>query len=290
MGNSSQAIPGYLYLVPTPIGNLADISARALGILQTVDLIAAEDTRHTGRLLQHLQISTRQISFHQHNTQRRIPELIELLQAEKSIALVTDAGMPGISDPGYELVVACLTAKIPLVPLPGPNAALTALIASGLPTNRFIFEGFLPTKPKVRDETLQAWATEPRTIIFYESPHRLPETLADLLPHLNPARQIVVARELTKLYEEFWRGTLGEAISHFQTHPPKGELTIILAGSPPALNNYSPEDIKTALQDCLHQGLSPSQASRQIASEMDLSRRYVYGLALELNDEFSAES
>ncbi|MDS3862244.1 16S rRNA (cytidine(1402)-2'-O)-methyltransferase [Thermosynechococcaceae cyanobacterium BACA0444] len=290
MGNSSQAIPGYLYLVPTPIGNLADISARALGILQTVDLIAAEDTRHTGRLLQHCQISTRQISFHQHNTQQRIPELVELLQAEKSIALVTDAGMPGISDPGYELVVACIDAAIPVIPLPGPNAALTALIASGLPTNRFIFEGFLPTKPKVRHETLQAWAKEPRTIIFYESPHRLPETLTELISHLGPVRQIVIARELTKLYEEFWRGTLGEAISYFQTHPAKGELTIILAGSTPTIKTHSSEDIKTALQHHFQQGLSPSQASRELALEMGLSRRYVYGLALELNDEFSAES
>ncbi|AFY61448.1 16S rRNA (cytidine(1402)-2'-O)-methyltransferase [Synechococcus sp. PCC 6312] len=282
MGNSSQAIPGYLYLVPTPIGNLADITTRALGILQTVDLIAAEDTRHTGRLLQHCQISTRQISFHQHNTQQRIPELIELLQAGQSIALVSDAGMPGISDPGYELVVACIDAQIPIIPLPGPNAALTALVASGLPSNRFIFEGFLPTKPKVRHEILQAWAREPRTIIFYESPHRLRETLTALIPHLGPTRQIVIARELTKLYEEFWRGTLGDAIRHFQTHPPKGELTIILAGSSPQTEHYSPEDIKTALQQRLQQGLSPSQASRELALEMHLSRRYVYGLALEL--------
>lgn len=284
MGNSTHAIPGHLYLVPTPIGNLADMSERGLGILQTVDLIAAEDTRHTGRLLQHLQITTRQISFHQHNTQRRIPELIKLLQVSKSIALVSDAGMPGISDPGYELVLACINAQIPIIPLPGPNAALTALVASGLPTQRFIFEGFLPVKPKLRTQILQAWVSEPRTIIFYESPHRLLETLTDLLPHLGPLREIVVARELTKLYEEFWRGTLGEAINHFQTHPAKGELTILLAGSSPDINTDSPEDIKLALQQRLQQGLSPSQASRELALEMGLSRRYVYGLALELTD------
>ncbi|MHC5595686.1 MAG: 16S rRNA (cytidine(1402)-2'-O)-methyltransferase, partial [Nostoc sp.] len=205
--------PGTLYVVGTPIGNLEDITFRAVRILQTVDIIAAEDTRHTGKLLQHFQVKTPQVSYHEHNRTSRIPELLEHLVNHKAIALVSDAGMPGISDPGYELVKACIEAGIPVVPIPGASAAITALSAAGLPTDRFVFEGFLPAKSQQRQEHLESLQTESRTLIFYESPHRLRDTLQDLAEVWGSDRQIVLGRELTKLYEEFWRGTIAEAIA-----------------------------------------------------------------------------
>lgn len=256
-------------------------------MLQTVDLIAAEDTRHTGNLLRHFQVSTRQISFHQHNTQQRLPELLAYLNTGQSIALVSDAGMPGIADPGYELVCACIAAEIPVIPLPGPNAALTALIASGLPTVRFCFEGFLPIKPKLRHLRLQALSQESRTIILYESPHRILQTLQEFVSVFGEDHPVVIARELTKLYEEFWRGTLAQAQKHIEQHPPKGELTLILAGALQSSPSPSPEDIKTRLIALLEQGLSPSQSSRQLATELQLSRRYIYGLAVELTEKLN---
>ncbi len=172
--------PSTLYLVGTPIGNLEDITFRALRVLKQVDLIAAEDTRHTGKLLHHFQVSTPQISYHDHNTQQRIPQLVRKLRDGAAIALVTDAGMPGISDPGYELVCACVEADIAVVPIPGPSAVVTAIAAAGLPCDRFVFEGFLPVKGKNRAARLEALKTEPRTAVFYESPHRLLKTLAEL--------------------------------------------------------------------------------------------------------------
>ncbi|MGA9381229.1 MAG: 16S rRNA (cytidine(1402)-2'-O)-methyltransferase, partial [Phormidium sp.] len=199
---------GTLYLVATPIGNLEDMTFRAIRILQTVDLIAAEDTRHTGKLLQHFQIKTPQLSYHEHNRQQRIPELLSKLSEGKAIALVTDAGMPLISDPGYELVKACVAQGISIVPIPGANAAITALSAAGLATDKFVFEGFLPAKSKERRSHLEILNSETRTIIFYESPHRLRETLQDLGTILGAEREIVLARELTKMHEEFWRGTI----------------------------------------------------------------------------------
>ena len=171
---------GQLYIVGTPIGNLEDMSLRAVRVLQTVDLIAAEDTRHTGQLLHHFQIATPQMSYHQHNRQMRIPQLIERMQQGQTLALVTDAGMPGISDPGVELVQACVAAEITVVPIPGPSAAIAALTISGLPTDRFCFEGFLPAKGKSRQARLTALQAEERTIVLYESPHRLQKTLAEL--------------------------------------------------------------------------------------------------------------
>ena len=214
---------GTLYLVGTPIGNLEDMTFRAVRILQTVDLIAAEDTRHTGKLLHHFQVGTPQISYHDHNRHSRTAELLERLQEGKTIALVTDAGMPGISDPGYELVKACAEAAITVVPIPGPSAAIAALIASGLPCDRFIFEGFLPAKPQARRAHLEVLQTEPRTLIFYEAPHRLRQMLQDFLV-LGADRQIVLARELTKRYEEIWRGTVEAAIAHYSNHEPQGGI------------------------------------------------------------------
>lgn len=273
---------GRLYVVGTPIGNLEDMSFRAVRILQTVAAIAAEDTRHTGKLLHHFQISTPQISYHEHNQRSRIPELLERLQQGEDLALVTDAGMPGISDPGSELVQACVAAGIPVVPIPGPTAAIAALSASGLPTEQFVFEGFLPVKGPPRRDRLQALATESRTLILYEAPHRLSQTLQDLAATLGSDRPIVIARELTKLHETFWRGTLQAAIAFYQPAEIRGEFTLVLAGTPPIQNQPSDAALKLELQNLLDQGISRSQASRQLAQATSLPRRHLYQLALEL--------
>lgn len=273
---------GSLYIVATPIGNLEDMSFRAVRILQTVAAIAAEDTRHTGKLLHHFQIKTPQISYHQHNTQTRTPELIQRLQSGQDLALVSDAGMPGISDPGVELVQACVEAGIEVIPIPGANAAIAALVASGLPCDRFCFEGFLPVKGKVRQQRLQDIATESRTVVLYEAPHRLRQTLQDLAEQVGDDRQIVLARELTKRFEEFWRGSVQAAITHYQSHEPKGEFTVVLAGE--AVSKILPTDLelRTELQGLLAKGWSKSRASRQLAEKHAMSRRQIYQLTLDL--------
>jgi 16S rRNA (cytidine1402-2'-O)-methyltransferase len=277
---SNQVIARTLYLVGTPIGNLSDMTVRGLEVLRSVDTIAAEDTRHTGKLLHHFQIQTTQISYHEHNEQQRIPELIAKLQAGKSIALVTDAGVPGISDPGYQLVAACVAAGIQVVPIPGVTAAITALSASGLPTDRFVFEGFLPAKGEPRRERLRSVEGESRTIIFYESPHRLRQTLGDLAATFGGERQIVLARELTKLHEEFWRGTVDAAIAHYTHTEPQGEYTLVLAGAIALKPTLSDTAITEELIALFAQGMSRSQASRYLSEQTNLSRRYIYQLAL----------
>ncbi|MDT9188822.1 16S rRNA (cytidine(1402)-2'-O)-methyltransferase [Limnospira fusiformis KN01] len=276
---------GTLYIVGTPIGNLDDITFRALQTLKSVDLIAAEDTRHTGKLLHHFQIETPQISYHQHNQSRRLPELIDRLNGGSAIAIVTDAGMPGISDPGTELVQACIEAGVPVVPIPGVSACLTALSGSGLPTDRFVFEGFLPAKGKDRQKRLEALRSQCRTMILYESPHRLRQTLSDLIDILGDDHGVVIARELTKLHEEFWRGSLGGAAEYYQNREVRGELTIAIAPVTPTTPTLSEEDILAQLQQLLQQGLSRSQASRQLAENLSLSRRQIYQLALTLADQ-----
>jgi 16S rRNA (cytidine1402-2'-O)-methyltransferase len=274
--------PRTLYVVGTPIGNLEDITFRAVRILQTVDIIAAEDTRHTGKLLQHFQVKTPQVSYHEHNRTSRIPELLEHLVNDKAIALVSDAGMPGISDPGYELVKACIEAGISVVPIPGASAAITALSAAGLPTDRFVFEGFLPAKTQQRQEHLESLQTESRTLIFYESPHRLRDTLQDLAKVWGSDRQIVLCRELTKLYEEFWRGTIAEAIAHYNQREPQGEYTLVVAGIPASQPQLTEEELKAELKQLISQGISRSQASRQLAKFTSLPRRQLYQLALSI--------
>ncbi|MEQ9667980.1 16S rRNA (cytidine(1402)-2'-O)-methyltransferase [Coleofasciculus sp. G2-EDA-02] len=273
---------GTLYVVGTPIGNLEDMTFRAVRILQTVDTIAAEDTRHTGKLLQHFQIKTNQISYHQHNRQQRLPELLNQLTAGKTIALVTDAGMPSISDPGYELVHAAIEAGIPVIPIPGATAGITALSASGLPTDRFVFEGFLPASGQERQQRLELLAAESRTLIFYESPYRLQQTLEDFATIFSPSRQIVLARELTKLHEQFWRGTIEDAIAYYTDHEPKGEFTLILAGAPPESPVLSEAALKAELSQLINQGLSRSQAARQLSHLTNLPRRHLYQMALSL--------
>ncbi|MBP0002147.1 MAG: 16S rRNA (cytidine(1402)-2'-O)-methyltransferase [Cyanobacteria bacterium SBC] len=283
MSNSPE--PGTLYVVGTPIGNLEDMTFRAVTTLKTVDVIAAEDTRHTGKLLQHFQISTPQIAYHHHNRSQRIPEILDRLQRGNAIALVTDAGMPGISDPGYELVKACAESGVSVVPIPGVSASITALSVSGLDSQRFTFEGFLPTKGKERRERLEQLAGDVRTLIFYEAPHRLRETLSDLAAVLGKPRSIVLARELTKRFEEIWRGTLEESIERYREREPKGEYTIVVAGASSESIVLSEEALKAELQQLMAQGISRSQASRQLAQSSQLSRRQLYQLALTIELE-----
>lgn len=274
---------GVLYLVGTPIGHLDDMTFRAIATLQSVDMIAAEDTRHTGKLLKHFQITTPQISYHDHNRQQRQGQLLEKLQAGQAIALVSDAGMPGISDPGFELVASAITAGITVVPIPGVSAGITGLVASGLSPERFVFEGFLPAKQKARLQQLTQLKTEPRTIIFYEAPHRVTKTLQEFLDHFGGDRPIVCARELTKLHEEFWRGTIQTALTHYQTQPPKGEFTLILGGYTAPTSDTIPEtEILEKLQQLIAAGHSPSQASKTLATQLQLPRRHIYQLSCEL--------
>lgn len=281
----SDRAKGKLYLVGTPIGNLDDMTMRAIKTLQTVDWIAAEDTRHTGKLLHHFEVRTPQISYHEHNSHSRVPELVAMLAAGKSIALVTDAGMPGISDPGYELVCACIAASITVIPIPGVTAGITALTASGLPTLQFVFEGFLPIDPQSRRSRLDALQTEPRTIVLYEAPHRLIRTLEDLAASLNGDRQVVIARELTKLHEEFWRGDLTNSIEHYTNRAPKGEFTLILAGaSEVAPPTWTEAQLQSELRAIMADGMSRSEASRHLADLTKLPRRQLYQLSLSIED------
>jgi 16S rRNA (cytidine1402-2'-O)-methyltransferase len=273
---------GTLYVVGTPIGNLEDMTFRAIDVLKQVDLIAAEDTRHTGKLLQYFQIKTPQISHHEHNRVTRIPELVEKLKQGASIAIVTDAGMPCVSDPGYELVKACADVGLPVVPIPGVTAVITAIAASGLDSLRFTFEGFLPAKEKERQDALTQLQSETRTMVFYESPHRLRESLASMAAVFGETRPVTIGRELTKLHEEFWRGTLGEAIALYQTRDPKGEYTIVVAGSTAVVTSVSDEDLRSALARLLADGLSRSAASKQLAQELNLPKREIYQLSLEM--------
>ena len=283
----TEILKNALYVVGTPIGNLEDITFRAVRILQQVDLIAAEDTRHTGKLLQHYQIKTAQISYHQHNHQQRVGELLQHLATGKSLALVTDAGMPGISDPGYDLVRACVESGFLVIPIPGVTAAITALSASGLPTEQFVFVGFLPPKSKDKKEHLANLKSAKRTIIFYASPHHLVATLNDLGTMLGVERKIVLARELTKLHEEFWRGTIAEAIALYaQQRQPKGEYTLVVAGSSQSEKiQLDDSQLKAELRQLIQQGMTRSQASRQLAQLTSLPRRHLYQLSLEIEEE-----
>lgn len=269
---------GTLFLVPTPIGNLDDMTMRAVKTLQDVDMIAAEDTRNTAKLLNHFDISTKQISFHEHNTQQRIPELLQYLRDGQSIAQVSDAGMPSISDPGKELVAAAIDADIPVVPLPGANAGITALIASGLAPQPFTFYGFVQRKKSVQAEELAGLAHHPATLIFYEAPHRLAKTLTAMGEAFGMDRQAVLARELTKRYEEFARGTLAELIE--QAANPRGEYVILVAPGPAAPSSDeldTPElPVVQAVQALIDAGSKPNAAIKQVAKERGLERQAVY--------------
>lgn len=231
-----------LYLVPTPIGNLEDITLRALRILKEVDLIACEDTRTSGVLLDHFGIETPRTSYHDHNEAQKAPQLVERMKSGQHVALITDAGSPGISDPGFYLVRACVQQDIPVEALPGPTAFVPALAASALPTDRFVFEGFLPVK-KGRQTRLAELATEPRTMVFYESPHRLVKTLAQFADVFGPDRPAAVARELTKKFEEVRRGTVEELRSYFAAQTKiRGEIVLMVGGSGRRVREARDED------------------------------------------------
>ena len=219
-----------LYLVPTPIGNLEDITLRAIRILKEVDLILAEDTRTSGKLLKHLEIMTPMMSHHMHNEHKTVESLVRRLQSGETMALISDAGTPAISDPGFLLTRACVEAGIHVDCLPGATAFKPALVNSGLPNDKFVFEGFLPVK-KGRQTRLISLAEETRTIIFYESPHKLVKTLGQFVEFFGPDRQVSVSREITKLHEETIRGTVTEVLAHYTKKPPKGEIVVVLAGN-----------------------------------------------------------
>lgn len=272
---------GTLYLVPTPIGNLQDMTFRALEILEKVDLICAEDTRNTMRLLNHFEIKTPQISFHEHNTQERIPYLIEKLQAGQDLAQVSDAGMPSISDPGHELVKACIQADIAVVPLPGANAALSALIASGITPQPFMFYGFLPRKKNEQREVLEQLEQQTCALIFYEAPHRLKKTLQAMQAVFGSEREIALCRELTKRYEEFLRGTLADAVEWATNDEIRGEFVLVVQGnSAPRAKKADPllelplAEQVTAL--IAQKQLKPNAAIKEVAKLNGLKKQDVY--------------
>jgi 16S rRNA (cytidine1402-2'-O)-methyltransferase len=270
---------GTLFLVATPIGNLEDITQRALRILRTVELIAAEDTRHTRKLLEHYKIDTPLISYHEHNKLVRVERLLETLDRGE-VALVSDAGTPGLSDPGYLLVQAALAAGHRVSPIPGPSAPIAALVASGLPTDAFIFLGYLPRKAAERRRLLKNLAGEGRTMLTFEAPHRLLSTLQDLETIFGPERSIAVCRELTKVYEEIMRCSVSEAREHFFDIKPRGEFTLVIAGAPEK-TRWGEADVRQTLKKRLAEGLSPSEAARVVAAEAGWSKREVYRLSME---------
>lgn len=270
----SEVTAGTLYLVPTPIGNLADMTRRAAEILADADIVACEDTRHTRILLDHLGLSKKVVSYHEHNKETAGPKLIEALLEGASVAQVSDAGMPVISDPGADLVRLALADNIPVVPLPGPNAALTALIASGLPTTQFVFIGFLPRTSARRKELLASVREIPFTLIFYEAPHRLRETLKILRETLGD-RRAVTARELTKKFETFSRARLSALLSETEETDPRGEYVLIVEGK--TEEQEAPPEIDWKDEaDNLAKTLPIKEAARQVAAKRNLSRREVY--------------
>ena len=269
---------GTLYLVPTPIGNLDDMTFRAVKVLTEADLIAAEDTRHTQQLLNHFDIHTPEISFHEHNTEQRIPELIGKLKAGITIAQCSDAGLPSISDPGKELVAAAVKEGIPVVPLPGANAGLTALIASGLVPQPFYFYGFLERKHQQQVQELEQLRNRSETMIFYEAPHRLKKTLKVMAEVFGDDRQAVLARELTKRYEEFSRGSLAEIIAFYDEHQPRGEYVVLVAGNPHP-DEEEEEETGTPVEQidqAISEGLSTNEAIKLVAKKNKLNRQELY--------------
>lgn len=288
---------GILYLVSTPIGNLEDMTLRGLRILREAALIAAEDTRHTQRLLNHYEIQTRCISYHEHNKLTRLNSVLEVLE-HGDVALVSDAGTPAISDPGFELVNACITAGFPVVPIPGANAPIAALVVSGLPTDRFLYIGFLPRRGVERRELLTELATLTVTLICFEAPHRLLATLADALEILGD-RRIAIAKDLTKRYEMVLRTQISQAQAHFTTEPPRGEFTIVIEGRPvaaeqprhkrhtsaiTAIDTPAPNQATIAqrLQELHAAGERGSAAARTVARELGLQKGEVYQIWLKL--------
>ena len=275
-----QSSYGTLYLVPTPIGNLQDMTFRSVQILKEVDLICAEDTRNTGLLLKHFEIETKQYSFHEHNAYEKIPDLLERLKSGLSLAQVSDAGMPSISDPGHDLVKAAIAENIPVVALPGASAGITALIASGLAPQPHIFYGFLPRKKGQQIDFFKEKVSYPETQIFYESPYRVADTLENM-HEVYGNRQVTLVRELTKLYEEYQRGSISEILDYIDSNPLKGECLLIVAG---ASENDREENLTSdvtpveAVETLIASGMKPNQAIKTIAKERKINRQELYNL------------
>ncbi len=270
---------GNLYIVATPIGNLEDISLRALRILKEVDVIAAEDTRRTKKLLAHYDISTPLTSYYDEIEREKAAELVKQLENGKNIALVSDAGTPTLSDPGFRLVREAIHAGAPVVPVPGASALLAVLSASGLPTDRFVFEGFLPAKRRERREKLQGVAQEARTLVFYESPHRFRETLADMLEIFGD-RDAVFGREETKAYEEFVRGSLSEALAAVDRKEPRGEITLAVAGFAGETSSIDAK-IENEIANLLKQGLRVKEIAEILGERFDYPKKDIYRMVLE---------
>jgi 16S rRNA (cytidine1402-2'-O)-methyltransferase len=270
---------GTLYLVATPIGNLEDMSPRAIRILREAILIAAEDTRHTGQLLKHFEVETPLTSYFEHNKLNKLDFILEKL-SQGDVALVSDAGTPAINDPGYELVKAALASGFDVRPVPGPSAPITALSVSGLPTDSFLYLGYLPNKTSERHKRLQEVESHPFTLIFLESPHRIIESLEDIISILGD-RRICVAREMTKMFEEYWRGTANAALAYFKSQPTRGEFTLVVEGKNKEENaQWSEEKLLKAIQKGLKSKEAPSELASRLAKESGWKKKDVYTLIL----------
>jgi 16S rRNA (cytidine1402-2'-O)-methyltransferase len=269
---------GKLYVVGTPIGNLEDISLRALRVLREVSLIAAEDTRRARVLIEHYEIDTPTTSYFEGNKLTKLDTVLAAL-AEGDVALISEAGMPGLSDPGYELVRTAIDRGYSIVPIPGPTAPVTALVVSGLPTDSFLFLGYLPRRRSRRRRLLESLTREQHTLIAFEAPHRLRESLADILAILGD-RPLALCREMTKLHEEIWRGTVSQALAACDEQDPRGEFTIVIGGATEEQQRWDAEQVRAALEDLLAQGIRRPDAARQVAELSGWDRGAVYKLAL----------
>ena len=276
--DKSEPLPGTLYIVGTPIGNLGDLSPRAKSILKNVSLIACEDTRRSGQLLKNIESKVPLLSYHKHNFKSRQSQLLETLERNESIALISDAGLPGINDPGEELVHAVRSHSYKVICIPGPCAATTALVISGLPSQRFCFEGFLPTKQSIRESRLKTISEEQRTIIIYESPHKLLKLLKELSIFCGKERPLQIARELTKRYEESIGSTIEDAIKHFDINKPKGEFTLVLAGKKEHAHEKktSASEALNQLNKLINQGEKSNIAARKVAEETGHNKKWLY--------------
>ncbi|MDD3269827.1 MAG: 16S rRNA (cytidine(1402)-2'-O)-methyltransferase [Syntrophomonadaceae bacterium] len=278
-------INGTLYICATPIGNLEDVSIRLLKTLRKVDMIACEDTRQTLKLLNRYKIKKPLSSYHQHSSRQKEDYLLEELSKGKHIALVSDAGMPGISDPGEQLVRRALEADLNVEIIPGPSALISALVISGMDSSTFLFAGFLPNKRKPRKESIEALKGETRTIILYEAPHRLLDTLEDIAEVMGAGRQLAVARELTKKHEEVKRADAAQMLKHFQAHPPRGEICVLIAAEPKQIKEVSLEQVCEEVEQLIKSGVDKKEAFKMKAREYKIAKSLIYNYFIEKTDK-----